>query len=94
MKIEINISERNEGTAAPYWLILNPQQMMKPDCYILSGMIKGLFFSREEATQYLQDHRYNFGKHAVVFCLSGNYGLEYRNAYEKAKKELDKRKKA
>lgn len=77
MKIQLDISEKNEGTRSPWWTIIDPRQNLKTDVdgiYNIASMITGPFFSREEATQYLQNHRYNFGKNAKVYCHSGCYG--------------------
>ena len=86
MKIEINVSEKNEATASPYWLILNPWQNMACDIYNLAGQITGPFFSREEAEDQLQRTRYNYGKGAVVFCMSGCYSGQYDRVYKMAEK--------
>ena len=85
MKIEIEVSEKNEATAYPYWMIFDPRQMMKPDIYSLSGMITGPFFSRESAKSHLERTRYNFGPRACVFCCSGHQSREYKAAFGRAK---------
>ena len=54
MKITIEVSEKNEGTSAPYWLILDPKQNMPCSVGVLGGQIVGPFFSREEAENELQ----------------------------------------
>ena len=74
----------NEFTDSPYWMILDPRQMMKPDVYHLAGMVTGPFFSREEAQNHLSSRRYAFGKHAVVFCASGYWSRRYKDAWRKA----------
>lgn len=66
-----------EGTANPYWLIIDPHQMFKPDSHTVAGMITGPFFSREAAQQHLTARRYAFGKHAVVYCHSAYWSNEY-----------------
>jgi hypothetical protein len=77
MKITIEVSEKNEATSAPYWLILNPWQNMACDVFNLSGQITGPFFSREEAEEQLGKTRYNYSERAVVFCLSGCHSGQY-----------------
>ena len=67
----------NEATKAPYWLILDPKQNMDCDVYGLASQISGIFFCREDAQNYLDAHRYNFSKRAVVFCHSGHYSKKY-----------------
>ena len=73
-----------EATEAPYWLILDPHQMMKPDVFDLSSMITGPFFSRAEAQEHLSARRHAFGKHAVVFGASGYWSRRYKDAWRKA----------
>lgn len=88
MKIEIEVSDENEGTAEPWWVIVDPKQMMKPDPYaVMIGMVTGPYFSRKEATEYLSNHRYNFSSRAVVYCASGCYTQEYKAAYRKAEEK-------
>lgn len=75
-----------EGTESPYWLILDPSQMMKPDVFHLASMVTGPFFSREEAQGHLSARRYAFGKHAVVFCSSGYWSQRYKEAWRSAER--------
>jgi hypothetical protein len=67
-----------EATAFPWWAILDPEQMMRLDVDRLASMVTGPFFSRESATAYLRARRYAFGKHAVVYCLSGHDSDDWR----------------
>lgn len=88
MKIEIEVSEENEGTASPWWMIIDPKQMMKPEVNTVAmGMITGPFFSREEAQCVLDARRYNFGKHALVWCHSGCDTIQYDKKYKEAEKK-------
>ncbi len=82
-KIELEISGDHEGTESPYWLILDPQQMMRLDVHRLASMITGPFFSRREAQDHLEARRYNFSKHAKVYCHSGYHSDQYRNECRK-----------
>jgi len=78
--IEITVSGKNEGTAAPYWLIIDPQQNFRCDdqgIYNIASMIEGPFFSREEAEETLRRTRYNYSKNAQVFCASGCHTEQY-----------------
>ena len=84
MKIELDVSEENEGTESPYWLIIDPKQMMRPDVYAVSGMITGPFFSRESAERHLKIRSHAFSKRARVFCHSGYWSEEYKSACRKA----------
>ena len=78
MKIQIEISEENESTSYPYWLILNPEQNMSADLYVLASQITGPFFSREEAEAELTSRRYAYGKKAKVYCHSGCNSRQYK----------------
>ena len=71
MRVEFEISEKNECTQSPYWLIIDPVQMMKPDIHYVASMITGPFFSREEAQDKLDRARYNYSDRARVYCASG-----------------------
>jgi hypothetical protein len=69
----------NEYTNAPYWLILDPRQNMLCDIHSLAADIKGPFFSRQDAEDFLEKTRYNFSKRAAVYCMSGCYSDKYSN---------------
>ena len=69
----------NEGTSAPYWLILDPQQNMRRDVHCLAGQITGPFFCREDAQEELDKTRYNYSDRARVYCCSGCYSSKYMN---------------
>ena len=84
--LKITESEDVEATAYPIWFILDPTQMMKPDCFHLASMISGPFFSRKSATETLKSTRYNYGKHAVVYCASGTDSREWRDLYNSSMK--------
>lgn len=94
MKLEIEVSDEHESTRSPWWAIVDPKQMMKPDCYsVMIGMITGPFFSRDEAQSHLDNHRHRFTKRAVVYCASGCDSYKYDKAYSEAEnrqKELNK----
>lgn len=80
MKIEIEVSDKNEGTDAPYWLILDLVQNMKLDIRVLAAQITGPYFSREDAENHMKNRKYNYSKRAVVYCLSGYYSDQYKMA--------------
>jgi len=90
MKIELDISEKNEATSAPWWMILDPSQNMNCDPHWLASMITGPFFSREEADKVLKERRHHYSSRAVVFCHSGGYTHQYSDAYRSA--EMKQRK--
>lgn len=74
----------NEMTEAPYWLIIDPQQMMTPSVDEVASMITGPFFGRAEGEAHLEDRRYAFSKRACVYCHSGHASRVYREAWRKA----------
>lgn len=88
--------ENSEATAHPYWMIIDPRQMMKPSLHAVSSMLTGPFFSREDATAHLTGRRYAFGKGAKVYCCSGYWShrwqkfCEARETETKAANELQK----
>ncbi len=85
MKIEIEVSEENEGTDSPYWLILDPTQNMRCSVHSLASQITGPFFSRDAAEIYLQMRRYNYSDKAVVYCMSGYWSSKYKEAIRREK---------
>ena len=87
MKIQIEISEENESTSFPYWLILDPSQNMRADIYILAGQVTGPFFSREEAEAELTSRRYSYGKKAKVYCHSGYNSRQYKRLIQEVKEK-------
>jgi hypothetical protein len=80
MRIELEVSEENECTDSPWWIIIDPRQMFKLDVHAVSSMITGPFFSRKEAQEHLDGRRYNYSKHALVYCHSGYYSYQYKTA--------------
>lgn len=88
MKIEIEVSEKNESTSYPWWIIIDPHTIDRdPFSRSVNGIahcISGLFFSRESAQAYLDSHHYDFSKDARVYCKSGYHSLEYKQAFERA----------
>lgn len=88
MKIEIEVSEKNEGTSSPWWAIIDPRQNFEigeRGVHNVAGMITGPFFSRESAENFLAATRYNFGRTAEVYCLSGCYSRQYDSALREDK---------
>ena len=67
--------ERNEATAYPYWLIIDPKRVplcnLKIRCDYISSAVTGPFFSRESATEHLRIAAHHFSEHAIVYCASG-----------------------
>jgi len=77
MKIEIEVSDKNEGTASPYWLILDPRQNLPCDIHWMACQITGPFFSREEAELVMKQRSHHYSNRARVYCLSGCYTHQY-----------------
>lgn len=86
MIISLEVSEKNEGTESPYWLILDPKQNMRTDVYQLAAQITGPFFSRESAQRHLEARRYAYSEKACVYCHSGYYSEQYKLACRAAAK--------
>ncbi len=89
-KITLGVSTHNEGTSAPWWLIIDPHQLMasrdREACHAVAGMITGPFFSRAAAQRHLDAKRHRYSSKAVVFCHSGCDSYEYANAYSEAER--------
>lgn len=85
--IETLKNSDNEGTRAPYWLILDPKQNMSCSVHNLASQISGIFFCREDAEIYLKAKRHNYSDRAVVYCCSGHYSQKFSNLWS----ELDER---
>lgn len=94
MKIAIEVSEETEMTHAPYWLIVSSLEVHAEwagkfiNPRDVAFATKGPFFSREEAERELAGRRYNYGKDAEVWCLSGYGTGQYEAAYMKARNGL------
>lgn len=76
----MKISEKNEGTTYPFWIIIDPAQNFKTNSdgiHKIAGMITGVWFSREAAQEFLDKTRYNFSKNARVYCHSGYYSQDW-----------------
>ena len=80
---KIKLSGDNEGTSYPFWIIIDPQQnfvVNNQGLHNVASMITGVFFSRKSAQSHLDARRYNFSKNAKVYCHSGYYSYEWREA--------------
>lgn len=77
MKIEIEVSEENEETSSPWWMILDPKQNMRCNIHYLASMITGPFFSREEAEKVMKNRSHHYSERARVYCHSGCYTHQY-----------------
>lgn len=86
MKLTLEVSEENEGTSFPWWVIVDPRQNMDCDYHAIAAMVTGPFFSREEAEAQLKATRYNYSKRAVVYCKSGCYSRQYQDKMREASK--------
>ena len=82
MRIELEISDENEGTQSPYWLIIDPKQNLKrglDGIYNIASMITGPFFSRREAGIVLRNRSHHYSDKAIVYCHSGCDTIQYYN---------------
>jgi hypothetical protein len=89
MRVTVEVSEENESTRAPWWMIINPRQSMRTGrdaCHAIAGMITGPFFSRAEAQAHLDAKQYNYGPGAVVYCHSGHASGAYCRQIEEGEK--------
>jgi len=84
LKISLEISEANECTSFPWWVIVDPLKNMRLDVDTAAAQIEGPFFSREEAEAELKATHYNYSKRACVYCMSGYHSRQYKEAYKKA----------
>ena len=73
-----------EATRAPFWIIIDPRQMMRPDVYRVASMVSGIFFSRDSAQSYLNANPHHYSKAARVYCHSGHFSYDYRKAWDTA----------
>lgn len=89
MKITIDLSDDDEGTDIPYWLIIDPKQNMRLSLHAAADQITGPFFSRHEADAHLEQRHYAFSKRARVYCHSGHWTTEYKKAIREKRASKD-----
>lgn len=90
MKITLDVSDKNESTDAPWWIIIDPNKNFnKSNVDLFAGCIDGPYFSRQEAQDYLNGHLYNYSKKAVVYCMSAYRARQYREAYREARNNIE-----
>lgn len=92
--VETLRSADNEGTAAPYWLLIDPKNVLlyAQSCYAndeepeldrvksyIESAIEGPFFSREDAKKYLEARAYEYSDKAYIYCHSGYWSKKYKN---------------
>ena len=89
---ETIIKSDNEGTAAPYWLIIDPElidhEFSGDAIHQIANAITGPFFSREDATAYLAACSYRFSTEAGVYCHSGHASRKYVSLYKHFKESM------
>lgn len=84
----VNVSEHNEATAHPYWVIIDPRQNFKTDeqaVHGIAGMVTGIWFSREAAQEHLDNRQHAFSKNARVYCASGYWSEDWVVAVDNSK---------
>ncbi len=88
MKVTIDVDLDNpEATESPWWSIIDPTQnfyVNEEGVHMVANMITGPFFSRKKAQNHLSVRRYAFSKNAKVYCHSGYWSNEYKNACREA----------
>ena len=92
MKNRINVSEKNEATAFPYWVIIEPMQNFLTNnqgLHNIANMSTGIWFSREAAQEYLDCNPHHYSKHAKVYCQSEHCSSDWVNAINNAKERKE-----
>ena len=105
MKIELEISEKNEATDSPWWFLVDPQPLLNtmegiadhgevPSAddiinTIAMSSIEGPFFSREKAEEYLNRRKYAYSVETIVWCGSGYHSDQYKNAIRVGRESND-----
>lgn len=84
LKFLIDVSPANEGTDSPWWVIIDPRQMMSPDAGSVGDMVTGPFFSREDAQEHLEARSHAFTSRAVVYCMTGYWSGQYKRKWREA----------
>jgi hypothetical protein len=88
----LNISTFNslqcDYTNSPFWIIVEPKQILKKDAEQIASCVTGIFFSRESAQQYLDAHCYNFADNTIVYGCAGHHNDEYWQAIKNGKKAV------
>ena len=84
----------NESTEAPYWMIIDANEMPCLDASAVADMITGPFFSRKDAEYYMNEVRpHAYSDKACVYCCSGYESDLYEQLWKavrrEAKQELD-----
>lgn len=85
MKIQLEVSDRCEGTSYPWWIILDPGHMWTGTIDGIASMVTGPFFSRESALAHLCAREHAFTDKARVYCHTGHHSPEYVQAFKEAK---------
>jgi hypothetical protein len=86
-----NNPDKNEATAYPFWIIIDPAKV--PLCnyrlraHYISSAITGPFFSRSAAEDRLRTAAHHYSKHAIVFCASGHASEDWIKLMKLAKSE-------
>lgn len=85
--VETLRSAPNEFTAAPYWMILDPESNEELNPRKLAFQFTGPFFSRSDAERYLEYFSDDFTDKATVYCKSGSSSLKYTSLYNQIKED-------
>lgn len=79
IKIEIEVSEENEGNRAPYWMVFDRSE--KVDVNNFYSKINGPFFSYEDAENHIKNRELNDENTdtIVIVCPCAPLGCQYSN---------------
>ena len=69
-----------ESTAYPFWVIIEPRKTFG-NIHEIAAMVTGVFFSRKDAQNYLEQKSYNFSKKARVYCHSGHQSEDWKSLF-------------
>jgi len=67
-----------EATEHPWWVIIDPRQMMRVDVHTVASMVTGPWLSRDAAQAHLDGRRYAFSDRAKVYCMGGTWSWDWR----------------
>ncbi len=81
--------DKNEATAYPYWIIIDPKVVRLASyqnrSHYIACAITGPFFSREAADERLKCAAHHYSKHSIVYCASGHASSDWVKLLKMAK---------
>lgn len=83
--------DKNEATAYPYWIIIDPTVVRLCNyhdrSHYIACAVTGPFFSREAANYNLRVRSHHYSKHTIVYCASGHASEDWVKLLKMAKEE-------